>query len=201
MIIWIRFISVIFWFWYYIWFWILYICSTVLSVLQRQKSVFQYFYWIFVDALQLSSYQYFSTLFRNSVFYFWNFEFPISISVLLSVQVFSILSFYLSVIQSHFICTLKVILSSSHRCSLMNTSVFLIMPLLILISTWIFLLLSVGSSALLNNVINLDIISLAIWHSITNQLAFTYWYFGIFRISSTFDIIPSDPTLALSNSL
>ena len=89
-----------------LWFWILYICSTVLSVLQRQKSVFQYFYWIFVDALQLSSYQYFSTLFRNSVFYFWNFEFPISIFVLLSVQVFSILSFYLSVIQSHFIRTL-----------------------------------------------------------------------------------------------
>ena len=53
-----------------LWFWILYIGSTVLSVLQRQKSVFQYFYWIFVGALQLSSYQYFSTLFRNSVFLF-----------------------------------------------------------------------------------------------------------------------------------
>ena len=53
-----------------LWFWILYIGSTVLSVLQRQKSVFQYFYWIFVDALQLSSYQYFSTLFRNLVFLF-----------------------------------------------------------------------------------------------------------------------------------
>ena len=72
------------------------------------------------------------------------------------------------------------------------------MPLLILISTWIFLLLSVGSSALLNNVINLDIISLAFWHSITNNLAFTYWYFGIFCISSTFSIILLDPTLALS---